>query len=557
MKNNTLKWISNVVGKKKINVLVLALFQGILGASGVWYALLLRNGIDSASENDKSGFYTAVFMAVSLVLGQILLRALTRWLEEKSRSEIENTFKSRLFETILKKDYASVTVVHSGEWLNRLTSDTKVCADGVVDIFPGLVGMAVKMIGAFTMLVVIEPKFVFLIVPCGLALIVLTYLFRRVLKKLHKSIQEKDGNLRIFLQEHLGSLMIVKSFCVENSVKQSANEKMELHKRSRMKRNYFSNMCNIGFSVAMNGMYLCGFAYCGMGIISHKVTYGTLTAVLQLISQIQNPLANITGYLPKFYSMTASAERLGEAEKFEDDCTEKPFEIREIQSFYDNEFKKISVENLSFSYDDELVLNSVSCEIEKGENIAFTGHSGCGKSTLLKLLMCMYHGDNGGIFIEKNDGTRVTLDGKFHRLFAYVPQGNHLMNGTIKEVITFSSESADEKRLENAIKISCADEFISKLENGVDTLLGERGSGLSEGQMQRIAVARAIYSDSPILLLDEATSALDGNTEKRLLENLREMTTKTVIIVTHRPKALEICGKVFKFSPNGIETEKK
>lgn len=557
MKTNTLKWISNVVGAKKINVLVLALFHGLLGASGVWYALLLRNGIDSASDGDKNGFYMAVFMAVSLVLGQILLRALTRWLEEKSRSEIENIFKSRLFKTILHKDYASVTAVHSGEWLNRLTSDTKISADGVVDIFPGLVGMAVKMVGAFFMLVVIEPKFVFLLVPCGGALIVLTYVFRKVLKKLHKSIQESDGNLRIFLQEHLGSLMIVKSFCVEKNVEECANKKMKMHKSARMKRNYFSNVCNIGFSVAMNGMYLLGFAYCGTGIISHTVTYGTLTAVLQLISQIQNPLANITGYLPKFYSMTASAERLSEVEKFPDATTKKPLEISQIQNLYEGAFEKISAKNLSFSYDEKIVLKNVSCEIIKGENIALMGHSGCGKSTFLKLLMGMYHPSEGEILLNGCDDFCDKLDGKYQRLFAYVPQGNHLMNGTIKDVITFSQENVDEQRLENALKISCADEFVSRLENGVETVLGERGSGLSEGQMQRIAIARAIYSSSPVLLLDEATSALDEMTEKQLLENLKEMTKRTVLIVTHRPQALKICNKIFRFTANGVETEIK
>lgn len=551
MKNNTLKWLSDVAGKHKINVLLLSLIQALLGGSGVVYALLLRNGIDSAAEKDRSGFVFALVSVVVLVLVQIMLRAVVRWLEEHSRSAMENILKSRLFETLLKKDYASVTDIHSGEWMNRLTSDTKVAADGMVDILPGVVGMAVKMAGAFVMLLVIEKRFLFIILPGGAALLLLTYLFRKVLKRLHKSIQENDGRLRIFLQEHLGSLIIVRSFSAEEHTAEQGKQKMSAHKDARMKRNHFSNVCNIGFSAAMNGMYLVGFAYCGFGIISGTVSYGTLTAILQLISQIQSPFANITGYLPKFYAMTASADRLREAEDFADDCTDEAFDSGEIKDFYDNEFSAVKLDNVCFKYKDddrESVLENVSFVINKGENLAFTGHSGCGKSTVLKLLMCLYHCDGGRIMIQKTDGTETELTGRWHRLFAYVPQGNHLMNGTIRDIIAFSDKEADEDRIRSALKISCAEEFISDLENGIDTMLGERGAGLSEGQMQRIAVARAIYSDAPVLLLDEATSSLDEATEKQLLENIRSMTDKTVLIVTHRPKALEICDKTISFT---------
>ncbi len=559
MKNGTLKWLSAVMGKHKIKVILLSLIQALLGGSGVLYALLLRNGIDSAAENDKNGFIFALISVIALVIVQILLRAVARWLEEDSRSSIENILKSRLFETLLKKDYASVTNIHSGEWMNRLTSDTKVAADGAVDIIPGIIGMAVKMIGAFAMLLIIEPRFLFVLLPCGGALILLTYAFRKVLKKLHKSIQESDGRLRIFLQEHLSSLIIVKSFSEEERTADDGKLKMSIHKTARMKRNSFSNLCNIGFSAAMNGMYLVGFAYCGFGIIGGTVSYGTLTAILQLISQIQSPFANITGYLPKFYAMTASAERLREAEVFADDCTEEIMSHEAIKSFYDTEFSAIKAENVCFTYknnDRESVLKNVSFVINKGENIALTGQSGCGKSTVLKLLMCLYRPDSGKFILQKTDDTKASLTSSWHKLFAYVPQGNHLMNGTIKEIITFADTQADEEKLKFAIKISCAEEFISELENGVDTMLGERGAGLSEGQMQRIAIARAIYADTPILLLDEATSALDEATEKQLIDNLRKMTDKTVLIVTHRPAALDICDRIIRFTENGIEEEK-
>ena len=200
------------------------------------------------------------------------------------------------------------------------------------------------------------------------------------------------------------------------------------------------------------------------------------------------------------------------------------------------------------------MLNNISVEIRKGEYAAFTGHSGCGKSTVLKLLMSIYKLDGGRRFITDKEGNFEELNSKWHRLFAYVPQGNQLMSGTIRDIVTFAdkSQSENDEKIAQALKIACAEKFVSELENGIDTLLGERGTGLSEGQMQRIAVARAVFSESPILLLDEATSALDEQTEKQLLENLRRMTDKTVVIVTHRPAALDICNRIFEFTESEI-----
>ena len=396
----------------------------------------------------------------------------------------------------------------------------------------------------------------------------MTYAFRKVLKRLHKGVQEKDGKLRIFLQERIGSLMIIRSFAAEEQTEKEALEKMSEHKSARMRKLRFSNLCNIGFGMAMNGMYLFGAIYCGVGILTDTITYGTLTAITQLISQIQAPFANITGYLPKFYAMTASAERLMEIETFTDESSEPHMGLDDIKSFYNERLKSIGLKNADFTYfpnvedikaltkdDQPTVLKNISVEISKGEYVAFTGHSGCGKSTVLKLLMSIYKLDAGERFITDNSGNTEKLSAKWHRLFAYVPQGNQLVSGTIREVVSFAdrSQSGDNDKINRVLKIACADEFVNELDNGADTLLGERGTGLSEGQMQRIAIARALFSDSPVLLLDEATSALDENTEKQLLNNLRSMTDKTVVIVTHRPAAFDICDRVLEFTEKGIE----
>ena len=561
MENNTIKWLYAVPEKKKLYILMLMLVHALNGASGVLYALFLRNIVDSASFHDENKFWYFVICTIILVLFQVMIRAIIRWLNELSKSTFENIFKNRLMNNLLFKDYSNVSAIHSGEWLNRLTNDTVVVAENYVEILPGLVGMIVKLISAIVMLIILDWHFACILVPGGLILLLFTYLFRKVLKRLHKNVQEKDGKLRIFLQEHISSMLIVRSFAVEEEIAKEANNKMNEHKFARMKKNHFSNICNIGFGIAMNGMYLFGICYCANGILIESISFGTLTAITQLITQIQTPFANITGYLPKYYAMIASAERLMEIESIENDNF-KIHDIKKIKEYYSKQLKSFGLKNANFAYynttDDlkniskdglPLATKDFSIEINKGEYVVFTGHSGCGKSTLLKLLMSIYKLDSGERFIKEKDNSIKELSVEWRRLFAYVPQGNQLLSGTIREIVSFADKTDlnNDDRIYKALKIACADKFVSELEHGIDTVLGERGTGLSEGQMQRLAIARAIFSESPILLLDEVTSALDENTEKQLLKNLKSMTDKTVVIVTHRPEVFKICDRVIDF----------
>ena len=256
-----------------------------------------------------------------------------------------------------------------------------------------------------------------------------------------------------------------------------------------------------------------------------------------------------------------------EIESFEEENTEPPLPLEEVRSLYCDSLQEIGLKAVSYTYfppSDKVtkltkdgmpvVLDNINVSIRKGEYVAFTGHSGCGKSTVIKLLMSIYRPDDGECFVRTVNGTEA-LTSRYHRLFAYVPQGNKLMTGTVREAVAFADKSQmqNDKKITQALKIACADEFVSELENGIDTLLGERGTGLSEGQTQRIAITRAVFSESPVLILDEATSSLDISTEKKLLENLRRMTDKTVIIVTHRPAALTICDRILKFTEKGVE----
>ena len=567
MKKTSVHWLFAVPGRKKLYILALTLVEALHGASGVFYALLLRDIVDASVGKDTAGFWHGIVLIVLLVALQLALRAVIRWLTELSRSTFENLFKARLTGTLLQKDYLMVSSIHSGEWLNRLTNDAKIVADNYVDILPGLAGMVVKLVCALGMILALEPRFAAILIPGGVLLAFFSWLFRKVLKRLHKDVQEADGRLRVFLQERIGSLLMIRSFATEEQTEAEADSKMREHQTARMRKNRFSNLCNIGFGTALNGMYLLGVGWCSYGILLGTISFGTLTAITQLITQIRMPVANITGYLPKYYAMLASAERLMEAETFPDDDCGSAAELPEILDFYENRLISLGLRDVSFTYyppsetmdgltkeNMPLVLEHISFSLGKGDYVAFTGQSGCGKSTILKLLMCIYQPESGERYYESPDGEIHRLTGTQRRLFAYVPQGNQLMHGTIRQIVSFAAPEAahDEERLQKALTVACAEEFVAELDQGADTQLGERGTGLSEGQMQRLAIARAIFSGSPILLLDEATSALDEETESRLLHNLRGMTDKTVIIVSHRRAALNFCDRVISISEDGV-----
>ena len=533
-----LQFLREVSGKAKWNILWLLLSQALLGASSVYYALLTRDTVDHAAAGDRAGFFTSLGLFALLVVFQIGMRALIRFLEEYARSGFQNRFKERLFSTLLTRDFQRVSQTHSGEWMNRLTSDTRVVADGLATIVPDLAGTLVRIVGAVGMLLYLVPRFAPVLLPGGVVLAALTYAFRKRLKRLHKEVQEKDGATRTYMQENLESAMVIRAFAVEQEAVERAAALMAEHHRARLRRNHFSNFCNVGFGTAMRGVYVLGLAYCGCGLLTHTMSYGTLMGILQLISQVQSPVANVTGYIPKYYAMIASAERLMEAEDYgRADSTYRS--KAEVLAYYRSEFSGIRMEHVDFAYEaDNPVLRDFSMSVKKGEFAAFTGMSGCGKSTVLKLLLGLYRPDRGSI----------SVDSSYRRLFAYVPQGNLLMSGTLRDVVTMANtaERGSEEKLREALQIACA-EFAYELPDGIDTVLGERGLGLSEGQMQRLAVARAIFSACPILILDEATSALDAETERQLLKNLRAMTDKTVLIVTHRPAALSVCNQQIVF----------
>lgn len=543
-------------------VVLLTVFGSLASAIGVTYTIVLKNVIDSATVKNKEDFIKGIIIFILLVFTSVILRALSRRLDESVRARTENKLKSYIYNISITREYASISRYHTGDLLFHMSDDTTIIADGLASILPNVISMIVKLIGAAVILFMLDWRFAIIFMIGGIIILLLTHALRKIMKRLHKEVQSAGSYVRSYLQETLTNLLVLRTFGNEANSTECAKERMEAHRRVRMKRNTFTNVCNIGLALAMNTGYLFGLVWCGLGIFSGSITYGTLTAVLQLVGQIQQPFMSMSGYLPRYYSMLGSAERLMAIEDLPPDGDGTRLTVDEAKTLYSH-LKCIRIDKVTFTYptlDDIVmpeVLKDAELVINKGEYVAITGQSGIGKSTLLKLLLAIYKPSEGAIIFQKSDESEININPSIRSVFTYVPQGNHLLSGTVAQAVSFNDSLIDMDKVKTACRMACIDEVIEELPEGYNTMIGEQGEGLSEGQNQRLAIARAIYSGAPIMLLDEATSALDNYTEQKVLMNLKATSDITVIIITHRKAALSVCNRIITVEKLGfVEKER-
>lgn len=551
--SNSLCWIIKN-GKKQIpKIIILSISNMILALVSTGLALVSKYAIDAAQKaaNAKTDlefvhyrnliilFGIAILLIIS---GRLFLRIFAQSLTIKVQASMEMQMRTSLFNKILSKKYDRINSYHSGELMNRMTSDIKIVTDGITTIVPNMLYFITQFVGAFAVLIIFDWKFTMVFIVAGIVISAVTLLFRGKLKSLHKEVQETDGRVRSFFQEAIESILVVKTFGVEESFGKKGDELQIINYNAKMKRRRISICANAGFSFVFNMGYLLALVWCALKVCANTMTYGTLTAVLQLISQIQTPFVNITKIVPQYYSILASAERIMEIEDIE--VEENSGEPISVKAFYEC-FQKAAFEGIQFNYGRESVLEEGEAWFHKGDFVAIRGISGIGKSTLMKMLLGVFQPGSGHIRLYKDNGEYVEAGPDTRGLFSYVPQGNYLFSGTLRENILLINPCATEEEIDEALEISDIKDFVQTLPEGLDTVIGEKGLGISEGQAQRLAIARALLSNAPILLLDEATSALDAETEQNVLKRIKSLNQKTCIIITHKAAALDVCNREF------------
>lgn len=546
---DAVKWIIRVSKGSWLSVIIYAVLCAGLAYFGVLTTYGSKDVVNGAANQDLHLLKRGALILLFLVILQIVLKIAGNNLYERARAKIEIKIRTRIFNSIMHKDYSRLSMHHSGDLLNRLTNDVQTICNGVTGLIPSLVTLFTKLLSSVVILITMDPLFAVIFLVGGILIAGVAKFFRNYFKDIHKQAQDADGKVRSFFQECISNVLVVKVFNAYKQVAQKAQDLQENNYKIRIKRATISIFANSGMQMAYSLGYLFAMILGGYRVYQGALDIGEMTAILQLVSQIQSPLASLAGVLPQFYGIIASAERIMEIENYGDEL-DIHNDIGDVDEYY-SKLKSIDFNNVTFKYNRDFVFDNADVRINKGDFAAVTGISGIGKSTMLKLILGVIYPTEGTVEIVTEDGVRIA-DKDTRNLFSYVPQGNMLLSGTLRENITFMCSDKTDDEIHEALRLSCAEEFVSLLPEGLETKVGERGLGLSEGQIQRIAIARALLYGAPILLLDEATSALDEQTEHDLLKNLRELKNRTCIIVTHKPAALKVCNREIRIDSGKI-----
>lgn len=513
-------------------------------------AAATRGLIDSAVGRDGRQFLFNAILISGAVLTIRLCGLISGLLSAKTGAELLRDLRTMVLRRLLHKQYAELDGFHSGELVNRMFSDVGIVRNGIMEAVPAIVSMAVGFAGAAVLLIRMDWRFILLMLAGGLLGLILIAAFHKPMTSRHKAAQESEGRLHAALQELLENLRLVKASGTEKRMEGRTEDRQQAFLAAQLRKGRFSVSMNNSISLVFQLSWLFCMLWGCYGIYCGRLTYGMLAAILQLLGQIQGPFSKAAGVADQLYGTISSAERLKELLDLPE---EEP--VPADDSVPDREFREIRLCGVDFSYGRraEPVLKQVNLTIRAGEFAAVTGASGSGKSTLFQLLLGIYQPVGGELKFCFADGKEMAVSRSTRGLFAYVPQGNTLFSGTLRENLTMFTDSASDEEILQAARLACLDRFLAELSDGLDTVIGERGIGLSEGQAQRVAVARALLSRAPILLLDECTSALDEKTETELLRNIASLRGKTCLIVTHRRAALEICNSRIHIGAGKVE----
>ena len=520
-------------------------FQAILnmslGLMGVVVSLsavkAIHNAIDIASGVKPGSIYWGVGIMGILVLCNFAISISAVWVKNILGVKARNRMQQRLLDRILRSEWHSKEKRHSGDVINRLLTDVGHVINFLTETMPNSVSTLALFIGAFAYLYSMDKKLSLIIVVMIPIVILLSRFYMRKMRQLNKDVRTWDSKIQSVLTETVQNRMLVKIMESDDAMIDKLESTQSEYREKIVKRTFFSVIANFVLNFGFSFGYLVAFLWSALRLSHGTLTFGGMTAFLQLVNRVQGPAKNLTKLVPEFVYVLTSAERLMELEDNPLEEQGKPIYVKAPCG--------VRLNNISFSYEEgSKVVDNLSFDFKPGSCTAILGETGAGKTTIVRMILALMFPQEGSVEIY-NDWEVKRLSPRMRCNFVYVPQGNTLLSGTIRENLMLGKLDATDEEMEEALRMSCA-EFVLDLPEGLETVCSESGGGLSEGQAQRIAIARALLRDRSIMLFDEATSALDPQTEKNLLQNILAKHDKTIIFITHRPAVMEYCDQTLK-----------
>ena len=549
-----LRWISGY-GRQYFGVILWNIFLGIIGTVlGLAASIVSKNLIDIVTGYQTGYIIWAAVAFVVMQLVQIGLSALTGRISAKLRLQVSQSLRADVFHKILRAQWEPLSRYHSGDLMTRASKDVDAVAGSVIGWVPSLIVNSIQLVGTFLVVFWFDSTLAFLtLITAPITLLVSGFLSKRI-RKYSKQMREIGSEMASFHAETFQNISFIKSFHAVETYRQKLAQHQNHQKDVTLEHNRFSILTSSFLSLV--GMAVGGicFFWSVYRLWNDHITFGEMTMFLQLSGSLSGAFSALVSLIPAAITAATSAGRIMEVTQLPSEDVTPPETLAQLQKVSDQGVQ-VTAENVSFTYESRKnVFQNVHLQADAGQIVALVGPSGGGKTTMLRLLLGLIHPQDGTLRLSSHDGA-VSLDisPATRCLFSYVPQKNTLFSGTIEENLRLANPEAIDEQLTEALQVACAYDFVSNLPDGLGTYIGERGTGLSEGQIQRLSIARALLSDAPVLLLDEATSALDTRTARELLHNITSFQkNRTCIITTHKPSVLEICDRVYRIDDRTV-----
>ena len=526
-----------------------AILNACVGLLGVALSLAtvwaMQRAIDTASRAREGSIHAAVAIMALLILCEFGVGISKVWIKNILGVRARNRMQQFTMARLLRSEWRGREAMHSGDVINRLETDVNRVVDFLTETLPSTISTLAMFIGAFFYLLNMDAWLAIVTVGILPIFMLLSRFYIAKMRQLSRKVRESDSHIQSILTETLQHRMLVKTMEADSLMLNRLDDSQSLLRKRVKKRTFFSVASNFFLNLGFSLGYLIAFLWGLFRLSAGTFTFGAMTALLQLVYRIQGPARDLTRLAPAFVNVFTSAERLMELEEIPE---EQQGEAIMLAGPCGIRFSDVTYQ---YTQNQRPTIEHATFDFPPGTCTAILGETGSGKTTLIRLLLSLIHPQSGDIeiYTQEGQGTEgYTTESQtltpLHRCnFIYVPQGNTLLSGTLRDNLHIGSPEATDKQMMEALHTACAD-FVDDLPNGLDTVFAERGGGLSEGQAQRIAVARALLRPGSIVLLDEATSALDADTERKLLNNILHDQKKTIIFVTHRQAVIEYCDHV-------------